>query len=100
MDYDQTNFFLSDGSCGVIRFKATNANTAIVPTNLSQPAPLPFTNHGFTSGNNGRLGVPEWEMDNFAQIDEGSELWELFSNGTEVLKAKFSVSQNKFIPVP
>jgi hypothetical protein len=39
-------------------------------------------------------------MDAFAQLDEGSELWEVFSNGTEVLKAKFSLSQNKFIPVP
>jgi hypothetical protein len=27
-------------------------------------------------------------------------LWEVFSDGTEVLKAKFSTAQNKFIPVP
>ena len=38
----------------------------------------PFTVHGFTSGNNGRLEVPEWYVGKgkYATIEDGSELWE------------------------
>ena len=56
----------------------------------------PFTVHGFTSGNNGRLGVPEWYVGKgkYATIEDGSELWEVYSNGQEVLRAVFK--DNKF----
>jgi len=30
----------------------------------------------------------------------GAELWEVFSDGSEILRAKFSALDNKFIPVP
>ena len=28
------------------------------------------------------------------------KLWEVFTNGTEILRARFSTIQNKFIPIP
>ena len=70
LDYNGTAFSLSDGSCGAIRFKASNSNTAVVPINIESPDAFPFTNHGFTSGKNGLLVVPEWKMGE-ADISEG-----------------------------
>lgn len=100
LDYPNTKFALSDGSCGVIRFKASNSGNASVPRDLANPDPFPFTNHGFTSANNGRLGVPEWKLDEMANLNGGAELWEIFSNGTEKLIAIFDRDLDKFIPLP
>ncbi len=97
------NFYLSDGSCGVIRYKTPNANTATIPkcplNGGDITSPMPFTGDGFTSGTYGRLGVPELKT-GYLTPDDGAELWEIFSNGNETLRAKFSSSLNKFIPVP
>ena len=42
-----------------------------------------FTAHGFTSSNNGRLSVPEWHSQSRINIQEGTEIWEIFNDGTE-----------------
>jgi hypothetical protein len=60
---------------------------------------MPFTGHGFTSGNNGLLGVPEWKT-GYLTPDNGAELWEVFSDGTEVLRAKFISAANQFVEIP
>lgn len=103
LDYSQTPFHLSDGSCGVIRFRAQNSSSAIVPKSPTnggvETASMPFTGHGFTSGNNGRLGVPELQMSSFASIERG-ELWEVFSDGQEILRATFDRNLGKFVPTP
>jgi hypothetical protein len=106
LDYQGSAFSISDGSCGVIRFKAPNANTAIVPRSSNNvlagvdDAPFPYTGHGFTSGTNGRLGVPEWKMNSFSGLQNGeAELYEVFSNGTEVLIARFDKQLGQFVPV-
>lgn len=103
LDYkklDGTNpFKLSDGSCGVIRYRTANPNLTIPKLKYSpEDPPLPFTGNGFSGGNNGRLGVPEWNSQ-FKTPLENSELYEVYSNGSEVLVAKFSTQYNKFIPV-
>jgi hypothetical protein len=102
LDYANTTFNINDGSCGAIRFKASNSSEAIIPKSVANGGPetasMPFTGHGFTSGNHGRLGVPEWKLPNFAAIDEG-ELWEIFSDGREVLVAKYDVNLGKFVPI-
>ena len=48
---------------------------------------LPFTAHCFTSSNNGRLGVPEWHSQSRIDIQEGTEIWEIFNDGTEEVRA-------------
>lgn len=60
---------------------------------------LPFTGHGFTVSNNGRLEVPGWKT-GYLTPDNGAELWEVFSDGTEVLRAKFITESNQFIEIP
>lgn len=87
LDYSNSAFNISDGSCGVIRFKTLNPNAAIPAKNLPSPDSFPFTNHGFTSASSGRLGVPEWKMIEFAQFQDGAEIWEVFSDGSEQLRA-------------
>lgn len=89
--------FVEDGSCGVIRFKTSSASDFVIPgKELLGSNGYPYTAHGFTSGNNGRLGVPEWYVGKgkYATIEDGSELWEVYSNGQEVLRAVFK--NNKF----
>lgn len=103
LDYDGTAFNLNDGSCGVIRYKTNNVNQIHVPRSTVNGGVddglMPYTGHGFTSGNNGRLGAPEWKS-SYLTPNEGAELWEIFSDGSEVLRGKFSLTQNKFIAVP
>jgi hypothetical protein len=93
--------FVEDGSCGVIRFKSPSSGDLIIPgEDLIQANPYPFTANGFTSGKMGRIGVPEWKFNGFKDIDEGAELWEIYSDGKEVLRAvlKNDLSGNlKFI---
>ena len=91
-------FKLSDGSFGVIRYKTPNPN-AIVPKLPNEVGDFPYTGNGFTGGNNGKLGVPEWKTPYNTPVD-GAELWEVTSDGTETLKAVFNLNQNKFISVP
>ncbi|MFC4263899.1 hypothetical protein ACFOWM_13480 [Ferruginibacter yonginensis] len=98
LDYPGTQFNLSDGSFGVIRYKTPTPNLT-VPKLPEVTGDLPYTGNGFTGGNNGKLGTPEWKPP-YNTPTEGSELWEVFSDGTEVLRAKISTAQNKFIPVP
>jgi len=102
-DYSGTKFSLSDGSCGVIRYKASDVSSITIPKSPSNGGivsdPMPFTGHGFTSGKNGLLGVPEWKSA-YVIPKDGAELWEVFSDGSEFLRAKFSALDNKFIPVP
>ena len=45
-----------------------------------------FTAHGFTSSNNGRLGVPEWHSQSRIDIQEGTEIWEIFNYSTEEVR--------------
>lgn len=103
LNYEGTKFTPTDQSCGIIRFKANNASEAIVPKIPKNGGSItdgePFTGHGFTAGNNGRLSVPEWKMDKWFDMQDGAELWQVTSDGTETLKAIFSKSQNKFIPL-
>jgi hypothetical protein len=43
--------------------------------------------------------VPEFKFRNqfYAELNDGAELYEVFSDGREVLKAIFSNKENKFI---
>jgi len=98
LDYPNSAYSLSDGSCGVIRYKTTTPN-ATVPKLPEVAGDAPYTGNGFTGGNNGKLGVPEWKTPYNTPTD-GAELWEVASDGSETLRAVFNAAQNKFIAVP
>ena len=88
LDYTNSKFFMSANSCGIIRFKNTQSSEVVIPTGSQYNGyDYPFTAHGFTSGSNGRLGVPEWHFQSRIDIQEGTEIWEIFNDGTEELRA-------------
>jgi len=90
--------YVEDGSCGVIRFQSKQAKDVVIPASSTTTEKFPFTNHGFTSGNNGRIGAPEWKLDGYNNyFEDGAELWEVYNDGSEVLRAVFSKSKDRFI---
>jgi hypothetical protein len=98
LDYNKTTFFIEDGSCGVIRFKSSNSSNAIIPSGGTYDAwDYPFTATGFTSGKSGRLGVPEWHLQNRVDFSEGAEIWQVSNNETEKLIATYDETLKKFI---
>jgi hypothetical protein len=88
-------FNLTDEGCFVIRFRATNAHAATPAVDLPNPDPFPFTNNGFTSGKNGKLGVPEWKIPD-AEIIEGV-IYRKLRNGDEIEFAIWDAVLNKFV---
>ena len=56
-----------------------------------------FTAQGFTSGNNGRLSVPEWYLQSRIDIQEGTEIWKITRDGKQTLYAVFK--EGKFIVI-
>jgi len=76
--------FVEDGSCGVIRFKTESTSELFIPREeLLDNNKYPYTGHGFTSGKQGRIGVPEFKFRNefYAELNDGAELYEVFSDG-------------------
>ena len=59
----------------------------------------PFTAHGFTSGNNGRLGVPEFTIPRGlgVSIEDGTEIWKITRDDKQTLYAVFK--EGKFIVI-
>lgn len=57
--------------------------------------------HGFTSGKQGQLGVPEWHPGKKAVMtpEDGAELWEVFSDGREVLRGIYNTEVERFVKV-
>jgi hypothetical protein len=99
LDYSGTKFFVEDGSCGVLRFKNSASNEAVIPSGeLYNGYEYPFTSTGFTSGKMGRIGIPEWHLRRRLELKDGDELWEIFNDGTEKLKAIYNLKDKKFIP--
>ena len=91
LDYKNTKFHISKNSCGVIRFKSskTPQNIVIPKGGTFDNWAYPFTSTGFTSGNNGRLGIPEWNLLQRIDFEDGAELWEVFNDGRETLRAVY-----------
>ena len=87
---------LSKNSCGVIRFKSEDAlQILVIPT--SEDMDYPFTAQGFTSGNNGRLSVPEWYLQSRIDIQEGTEIWKITRDGRQTLYAVFENKTFKIV---
>ena len=54
----------------------------------------PFTRNGFTSGNNGRLGIPEDVLDKRVSPKIRAEIWRIKPDGTEELIGVFKEENN------
>jgi hypothetical protein len=97
-----TKFIVEEGSCGAIRFKNPRSGEAVIPSGISyEKYDFPFTAHGFTSGKNGRIGIPEWHLQKRLELQEGDEIWEIFHDGSEKLRAvyKFDNGKLKFVEI-
>jgi|GEM_PF-6910221 len=103
LDYAGTYFKPDEKSYAVIRFKATNIEKAIIPkskiNNGTYLDPYPFGGVGFTTGTNGCWGSPEWVMPEFTVLDDGAQLFEIFQDGSEVLKAIYRAEAGQFVAV-
>ena len=103
LDYEGTYFKPVEKSYAVIRFQAANIGKAIIPkaevNGGTYQDPYPFGGVGFTTGTNGRWGSPEWVMPEFTVLDDGAQLFEIFQDGTEVLKAVYRAEAGQFISV-
>jgi hypothetical protein len=114
LDYSGSAFVTSDAtSCVVIRFQSDNVDMLEIPRNFNNggtlndpgnPSPYnknsyPFTGHGFTSGDNGTLGVPEWRIEypNALTLKDGAEMYIVNSTGVEELIGIYSEVEKKFI---
>ena len=100
------NFELTDGSCGVIRYRTPQYAKANKPysyvmvmgSEKAYTANPSFTGNGFTAAKNG-LVVPEFIFDTYTDLGNGAELYQIFDNGTEKLLAIFDIRQKRFIEV-
>ena len=101
LDYSGTRFKPEDNSCGVIRFKAINITSAFIPKSPFNGGeikdPYPFGGTGFTTGCNGRFGTPEWVLPDFAVMDDGAQIFEVFKDGSEKLRAVYRVEADRFV---
>lgn len=58
----------------------------------------PFTGNGFTKVMNGQV-ISEYKCNGYLKAEDGAELIEIYKDGTEKLRAIYSKSNRKFIPV-
>lgn len=100
--------FTGASECAVIRYKSDDTGNVVSLDNRpdskdpgAKPpfcSDAPFTNHGFTSGSNGTLGVPEWGTAPTKNITEG-EVWVVDSSGKESLVGVYNPTNKRFQPV-
>jgi len=101
LDYEKTLFSTGDKYYYTIRFKTEKLDNLVIPIDSRFTSEYPFTRNGFTSGNNGRLGIPEYVFEKgiFVKPTEGSEIWRIKPDGTEELIAIFEKEQEKFVRI-
>ena len=89
LDYkDANNPFTPSSSDYFIRFTTKESNNVSLPTSTKYPN----TGHGFTSGANGNLGVPELQLNNWTNLDNAA-IYKRTSNGQEELVAVFGIDK-------
>lgn len=102
LDYTGTYFKAEDPSFAVTRFFADNGDQATVPKSPANGGTVtdgfPFGGAGFTTGNNGRFGSPEWTLPGFAEIgDGGAQLFEVYQDGSELLRGVYNPEAGRFL---
>jgi len=79
--------------------KTLKLDNLVPPIDSRFTSEYPFTRNGFTSGNNGRLGIPEYVLDKRVSPKIGAEIWRIKPDGTEELIAIFEKEQEKFVRI-
>lgn len=103
LDYKGSIFNSDENSYAVIRFQATNIEKSIIPKSEINKGtyqdPYPFGGVGFTTGTSGYWGSPEWVMPEFTVLKDGAQIFEIFQDKTETLKAVYSTEKGQFVAV-
>ena len=94
LDYEKTLFSAGDKYYYTIRFKTEKLDNLVIPIDSRFTNEYPFTRNGFTSGNNGRLGIPEYVLDKRVSPKIGAEIWRIKPDGTEELIGVFKEENN------
>ena len=94
LDYEKTLFSAGDKYYYTIRFKIEKLDNLVIPIDSRFTSEYPFTRNGFTSGNNGRLGIPEYVLDKRVSPKIGAEIWRIKPDGTEELIGVFKKENN------
>ncbi|EIW93697.1 hypothetical protein HMPREF1321_2002 [Capnocytophaga sp. oral taxon 412 str. F0487] len=94
LDYEKTLFSTGDKYYYTIRFKIEKLDNLVIPIDSRFTSEYPFTRNGFTSGNNGRLGIPEYVLDKRVSPKIGAEIWRIKPDGTEELIGVFKEENN------
>jgi hypothetical protein len=96
LDYSGTPFGIADDSMIAIRFTSDDAANLKIPYGEGMPHPAdiprmeyPFTGNGFTASTNGHI-VPEFYSEGV--LPSGARLIEIRSDGTEILRAMYELS--------
>ncbi len=93
---------MSDKSIGVIRYTTSEASDITIPYGMEMGGTItdssPFTGNGFTKAMNGEI-IPEFKCNGYLDIDDGAQLIEISKDGTETLRAVYSIVDKMFIPV-
>lgn len=74
--------------------KTLKLDNLVIPIDSRFTSEYPFTRNGFTSGNNGRLGIPEYVLDKRVSPKIGAEIWRIKPDGTEELIGVFKKENN------
>ena len=99
LDYKNSPYCPDDKSVGIIRFRAVNITSAIIPRTPENGGEFtdsyPFGGAGFTTGSQGRSGTPEWVLKEFAVLEE-AQIFEIFSDGSEKIRAVYNKEKDYF----
>ena len=104
LDYPGSEYHpLSDESLGVIRYKTEKASKLSIPYRPEMGGTVtgdaPFTGNGFTGSVDGGEIISEYHSVDFLPLSEGAELLEIRKDGKVTLRAVYSESAKKFLPV-
>lgn len=97
LDYDGT-LFKEDGSgYAVIRFFTDQTENIEIPfckeLGGTYPHSWPNGGGGFTTSTLGKGGYPEWRLTSYIEPKDGAELYEMNSNGYEILRGVFTAEK-------